>query len=389
MLIILVPAALAVLAALLVFGGRPRSRPLGGWATGIAATASLAVTAARPAGAAGPAPGILGSLEAIALLALLVPAVRHPPIPQAVAVGLATHLAVTLWVLRAWEPKMGGTVVGGCLFWFLMATGAATGGAYLRVLDVRRVRSVAEGRLRQRLDLARDLHDFVAHDVSEIVAQAQAGLFVGESDPEVALTALRRIEEAGFRALTSMDRTVHMLHDDEDGDSRSAAHGIEELSDLVARFDASTSARVRLDLDLDRDLDLAPVTRVSREVSTTAYRVVVEALTNVRRHARDADVDIAVAVASVAAAAVDAAAADEPGAASSLTVTVRNGRSGQRSANRPNRPSRANRRGGLGLPGLAERVESIGGTLTAEPCDDGGWQVTALLPLGKSVTPAR
>ncbi|MEV5011741.1 histidine kinase [Streptomyces sp. NPDC055692] len=365
MLINIVPAVLAGLAALSVFAGWPRSRSRIAWATGIAAAASLLVTAAHPAGATGPTPGTLGTLEAIALLTLIVPAVRYAPIPQAIAAGLSAHLAVTLWVLRAWSTELGGSVVGGCVFWSLMATSVAAGGTYLRVLDERRTRSVAEGRRRQRLDLARDLHDFVAHDVSEMVAQAQAGRFVGEHDPGLALAALRRIEAAGLRALAAMDRTVHMLHD-EDGDSRQAAHGLAELSELVERFDHSSSARVRL------DLPPRTVEDVPREVSTTVYRIVVEALTNVRRHAPDAEVAVMVRTS-----------ASTLPPASTMTVTVKNGPSTRRPSNR------ADRRGGLGLPGLAERVESLGGTLTAGPCDDGGWQLTAELPLAPTATPAR
>jgi DNA-binding NarL/FixJ family response regulator len=115
--------------------------------------------------------------------------------------------------------------------------------------------------------------------------------FVGQTDPAVALAALKRIEEAGLRALTSMDRTVHMLHDVEDGDPRQAAQGLGELPELVARFRDSTSAQVSL------DLDPAAVADSSREVSTTVYRIIVEALTNVRRHAPDADAAIRVLIA--------------------------------------------------------------------------------------------
>lgn len=353
------PAVLAGLAALVVLGGWPRSRPLIAWATTVAAAASLVVTAAHPAMATGATPGLIGTLEAIALLALIVPTVRYTPLPQAILTGMLAHLAVALWVLRAWSSDSVRGIVGGCIFWSLMATGAAAGGAYLRILDARRTRSVAEARRRQRLDLARDLHDFVAHDVSEMVAQAQAGRFVGEGDPAVVLAALQRIEEAGLRALTAMDRTVHMLHDDEDGDSLHAAHGLDELPELVERYGDSTSARIRL------DMDAAIVGDVTREVSTTAYRIVVEALTNVRRHASDADVAVAVAESTA-----------------TLSVAIKNGPPEQRRSNR------GERRGGLGLPGLAARVESLGGALTAGPCDDGGWMLTAVLPLTPAQTPA-
>ncbi|MFJ1757385.1 sensor histidine kinase [Kitasatospora sp. NPDC088134] len=354
MLIIMGPAVLAGAAALLVHAGRSRSRPLVARATGVAAAVSLAVTVARPAGTAGLGPGTAGTLEALALLALLVPTARHAALPQAIVAGTLAHLAVTLWVLRAWNTDSVRGTVGACVFWSLLATGAAAGGAYLRMLDTRRVASVADARRRQRLYLARDLHDFVAHDVSEMVAQAQTGRFLGAADPGVALDALRRIEEAGLRALAAMDRTVHMLHgpDGPDADPRHSPGGLDELPELVGRFRESSAGRT--------ELALAPglFDQVSREVSSTAYRIVVEALTNVRRHAPDTDVTVT----------LDRSAAR-------LTVEVGNGAPAGRAQ------QRGERAGGLGLPGLAERVTALGGSLTAGPRPDGGWLLAAELPL--------
>lgn len=351
-LIIMVPAVLSGAAALLVFAGRSRARPLIAWATGAAAAMSLVVTVAHPSGAAGPGPGTVGTLEAVALLAVLVPTARHAPPPQAIAAGTLAHVAVTLWVLRAWSTDSVRGIVGACVFWSLLATGAAAGGVYLRVLDARRVSSVAEARRRQRQDLARDLHDFVAHDVSEMVAQAQTGRFLGSDDPRVALDALRRVEEAGLRALAAMDRTVHMLHDQRDGDPRHSVKGLDEVPELVRRFRESSAGRT--------ELAITPglLDQVAREVSGTGYRIVVEALTNVRRHAPDADVTVTL-----------------DRSASGLTVDVSNGAPVGRSR------QHGDRAGGLGLPGLAERVASLGGSLTAGPRPGGGWHLAAELPL--------
>ncbi|GAA3038620.1 hypothetical protein GCM10020000_16020 [Streptomyces olivoverticillatus] len=90
-------------------------------------------------------------------------------------------------------------------------------------------------------------------------------------------------------------------------------------------------------------------------------RVVVEALTNVRRHAPDAS-EVRVKVARTA---------------DALTVEVVDDGTERRALS-----GRAERRGGLGLPGLAERVESLGGTLRAGARDGGGWRLTAELPVG-------
>ncbi len=88
---------------------------------------------------------------------------------------------------------------------------AATAARYLEALEVRRARSVAEARRAQRLALARDRHDFVAHDVSAMVVQAQAAQVVGAREPREALSALKRIEQAGLHALSAMDRAVDAL----------------------------------------------------------------------------------------------------------------------------------------------------------------------------------
>ncbi|WP_169515731.1 histidine kinase [Amycolatopsis nigrescens] len=101
----------------------------------------------------------------------------------------------------------------GAAFWALGPAFAAAVGLYFRYQQNARDRAVAAARRAQRLDLARDLHDYVAHDLSEMIAQAQAAQLAGEPDPAV-LVALRRIETAGLKAMSSMDRTVHMLHED-------------------------------------------------------------------------------------------------------------------------------------------------------------------------------
>ncbi|WP_145806249.1 sensor histidine kinase [Kribbella amoyensis] len=217
---------------------------------------------------------------------------------------------------------------------------AAVGGAgrYLHLLDRRRVRAVHEARQAQRLGLARDLHDFVAHDVSGIVAQAQAGQV--SKDPAIAQEALRRIEAAGLRALASMDRTVHLLS------PGPARYGLADLPDLVEQYAS------------DVTLELPPL-EPPREVGAAAYRIVAEALTNIRRHA-PATTRITVAVGQ---------------AADRLTTVVTNHTTNAT-------PVRSSRRGGgLGLVRLTELVEALGGELEAGPVP-GGWQVSATLPLG-------
>jgi signal transduction histidine kinase len=142
-----------------------------------------------------------------------------------------------------------------------------------------------------------------------------------------------------------------------------------DLRELAERFAAAGPVAVHLSVDPRIETPppggAPPGGAVPREVASTAYRVVREALTNVRRHAHPAS-QVAVSVRLT----------DDPPA---VTVTVTDDATA-----RPHRTAAGHgvtRRGGLGLPGLAARVEALGGTLRAGPQPAGGWQVTAVLPL--------
>jgi signal transduction histidine kinase len=259
--------------------------------------------------------------------------------------------------------------------WAVAAGLVAAAGYYLRSLETSRARSVADARRDQRLQLAGDLHDFVAHDVSAMLALAQAGQLVVDHDPARTRDVLGRIERAALQALASMDRTVQVLHD-ADGPERPAGTGRPadpvdrppaDLRGLAERFAAAGPVPVHLCIDPRIDTP-RPGGAVSREVASTAYRVVMEALTNVRRHARLASqVTVSVRL-------------SDDISAGAVTVTVTD----DATAARPHRVGPAHggtRRGGLGLPGLTARVEALGGTLRAGPRPAGGWQLTAVLPL--------
>lgn len=258
---------------------------------------------------------------------------------------LATVLLPPRVLVMAPATSDAAAVSSSMLMWLLGATIAALVGLYLRTQDNQRVRSLAALRHAQRLELARDLHDFVAHHVSGIVVQAQASQVVAQTDPAVAVQALQKIEEAGTAALTSLRRTVGMLRE-APGES-TLPHGLADLPEMVERF-SSTGKTVAL-LTVESDVD----DRLPPEVTTSAYRIVLEALTNVRRHAPQAStVDIQVSRAG-----------------NDLRVVVEN-----------DGPSAEPGRGGFGLIGLTERVETVGGTLSAGPSGI-GWRVAAVLPV--------
>ena len=159
---------------------------------------------------------------------------------------------------------------------------------------------------------------------------------------------LAAIESAGAGALSSMRRVIGLLRADDEGGGR--APGPERLSDLVERFAASgSSVRLRLP-DGPEDPDWPP------EVNTTVCRVVQEALTNVARHAAGAR---------------------------EVTVALAHDRRAIRVEVTDDAPPGAPRfphSGGYGLVGMRERVEALGGTLSAGPGPDAGWSVLATLP---------
>jgi signal transduction histidine kinase len=350
--LISIAAAVAVLAVVLL-----RLGSAGAVASGIAASVvSLGVTALLPFLRPPPLHNVAALCllsETLAAMVLLAVAVRRASAPAAVVVGGICGGALTVLPLRvavdSAVPPTAVEVLALCLLGSTAAFVAAGAGGYLRVLDRRRVEAVLEMRRAERLAFARDLHDFIGHDLTGIVLEAQAAQLV----PERATAALRRIEELGASALTSMDHTVRVLHEPATADA--PVGGLADLADVVRRFRADGVVTLHVDAGL--------VETVPREIGAIAYRVVVESLTNVRRHATHATA-VRVAVAVSAGPTLEVSVTDDGTSA----VTGRD-------------PGRS----GLGLVGLTERVESAGGTLTAGPAAPRGWRVRASMPLPADV----
>jgi signal transduction histidine kinase len=256
-------------------------------------------------------------------------------------------MAVLLWPLRFVQPPAWAERVQLLGFGTGALAVAALIGRYLGALDQRRHRELAAARRAQRLELAHDLHDFVAHDVSGMVAQAQAGAILAQLHPEQAAAVFQRIEQAGQQALASLDRTVRLLRTDQRTGDREPQHGLDDLPALAARFSAAGTVEVRL---------RGSARPVRREVGATAYRLVVEGLTNVRRHA-PAATGVEVALRTT-------------GGRLEVRITD-DGGPGER---------RTRRDGGHGLAALAARVEALGGTFDSGRTTK-GWQLRALLPL--------
>ena len=336
--------------------------------TGLAVGGSVAATALAPERLADPGDVPYVTAEIVAMLGLLFLNLRDAPTLSGVAI-LAVLAAIVAIAVPASDADL--TEKAAWLGVWLAAVALSAGAAtYLNWVDRGRRAAVAAARRRERLELARDLHDFVAHDVSAIVAQAQAAQYAGRTDPNLLMAALGRIEDAGTNALGSMDRTVRMLHEaatgeDDDAVTERAAdlrrRSLEDLSDLVRRFEDSGPVRVTLDQPPGSTADLPA------DISLTAYRVVVEALTNIRRHAPEAtNVRIATSRRSEPVQALEVSVANDV-AAGPLEPRI----------------GPSDREGGRGLIGLRDRVETLGGSFQAGP-SAGGWRVVARLPLGEA-----
>ncbi|MFI7636627.1 sensor histidine kinase [Nonomuraea sp. NPDC049400] len=290
-----------------------------------------------------------GMAETGSLLILIIGVLRHvEPVRRAAllaCVGLIVLMAEA--VGRQYHNA-------GLVFSFLLFAGwsTATGvGGYLRFQQERRVEAVHSVRRAERLELARELHDLVAHYITGIVVQAQAARTVAETSPEAVTPALDAIAAAGSEALTSMRRMVTVLRTEDDA-ARKPGVTLADLRMLTDRFSADgPQVAFEIGQGLD-DRTLPP------EVMTTLHRVLQEALTNVRKHAsRAAWVE-----------------ADLRRHEKAVVLRVRN--FGAASDPRVSRLG-----GGFGLVGMAERVEALGGRLHAGPSPQGAWEVVAEFPL--------
>ena len=366
------PAALAAAALLVTLAGGPTSRRSTGLLLVAAAAASLATTAVvvlADGVDVRSTPGFSTQAEVVAILVMIVVSARWAPSRHAViGTGLAAT-AVGVIVLRFRYAGDDGVTIVGIAAWAIVALSASAVGLHLRSLDERRVRAVWEAQRAQRLHLARDLHDFVAHDVSEMLAQAQAGQVLAADHPQCEAT-FSKIEQAAQRALRSMDQTVQILH------AVGLPHGTDELGlnvgpfslsdlgDVVARF--ADANGLDAELRIEKEVAQHQLQNVPHEVSATLYRVAVEALTNVRRHAPGASTVTVELRRSVL-----------PGGDEGIELSLID----DAPHDPPASPDPLSRQNGLGLPSLAERVQGLGGQFLAGPVDPAGWSVTATVPL--------
>ena len=258
------------------------------------------------------------------------------------AAGLAVILmAATLGFVVSWTglaDAVGGTAV-------LMSAFAL--GLSVRTEHGARDRRLEQVKTEERVQLARELHDTVAHHVSAIAIRAQAGRALASTSPASSLEALEVIEVEASRTLAEMRSMVRVLRNQEPADY-APQPGVGDLKGLATASPAGPRVTVSLTGDL---------TGLPAAVDVAVFRIAQEAVTNALRHARNAtlvDVRVDADGRSVRVRVDDDG---DPGPAEAVPVT------------------------GFGLTGMAERVSLLGGSCRAGSRPDRGWAVDASLPL--------
>ncbi|MDQ7907692.1 sensor histidine kinase [Phytohabitans sp. ZYX-F-186] len=204
----------------------------------------------------------------------------------------------------------------------------------------------------ERARIARELHDVVAHHISMIAVQAETARLTTAGLPEEGAQRFSAIGDTARTALTEMRRLLGVLREDAGTTpTRRPQPSLQQLNQLIDEARASAGASTRLIVH-------GHVAPLDPGVELTAYRIVQEALTNARRHARGAAVDVELDY-----------------AADALRVRVRDNGPG---------PPPGSASGGHGLLGMRERAAMVGGTLHTGPAPASGFLVEAVLPLGSA-----
>lgn len=236
------------------------------------------------------------------------------------------------------------TTIGEAIAGFTIALLPAAIGAAVRFQVGSRARDLEQARLLERQQLARELHDTVAHHVSAIAIQAQAGQAVAAEDAQAATGALRRIEEEATKTLREMRAMVGALRSGDNGAEYAPQPGVADIPAL-----ASGVSGPPITVELAGDLDGLPAS-----VESALYRLAQESVTNAVTHARNATrIDVRVVGSDEAVRLVVTDDGEGP-----------NGRSPH----------------GFGIAGMAERAELLGGRLEAGPDPGSGWKVEAVVP---------
>lgn len=258
-----------------------------------------------------------------------------------IVIGLALTLIAHVPGAVVNSTSLGELAIADVFFLFVAAVGVA-----MRYRSSSRLRELDQVKLREREQLARELHDTVAHHVSAVVIQAQAGRTLAAAEPAAAVAALEVIEEAAKRTLAEMRTMVGVLRQGEAPDL-APQRGVAEIERLASR----TGDLPNVDVELSGDLDALPPL-----LEAALYRLAQESITNAVRHAHNAS-RITVCVVG-----------DDDCVRLTVSDDGDEGAFGARSSS------------GYGLVGMTERAKLLGGTLVAGPSPERGWKVSAMLP---------
>jgi signal transduction histidine kinase len=215
----------------------------------------------------------------------------------------------------------------------------------------------------ERLRIAREVHDVVAHSMVAINVQSGVAAHLLDEDTEQAREALTQIRRTSGEALADLRATLGLLRDPGQEAPVGPAVGLDDLDAVADRLRATG-------VDVTVDVDMAGA--VPTPVLSACYRIVQEALTNVLRHANARTANVVVR-------------ADED----MLTIVVTDDGTGaaQRTTGsrtpspaQPAKPAAS----GVGVRGMRERADALGGTLHSGPGAEGGWRVEATLPLTRA-----
>ena len=204
----------------------------------------------------------------------------------------------------------------------------------------------------ERMRIARDLHDVVAHNISVINVQANTALHLMDRQPDRARSALTTINEVSGQALVELRSVLGVLRAVDEGAPRAPAPGLARLGDL-----ADTAAAAGLAVQVEESGQRVPL---PSDVDLAAYRIVQEALTNSARHSGGTNALIRIVYGKDA-----------------LVVEVDDDGGRRPPGRSPGQPHGT----GSGIAGMTERAAALGGTLQAGPRPGGGFAVRARLPL--------
>jgi signal transduction histidine kinase len=302
---------------------------------------------------------LLGLVNGAALLApaiALYSVTSRGSLRRALAWGAVTLVA--LMIATGARNPFGHITGGGFYLIPALVTAAVFGGiaaaSRRAYLDSVRVQAEEDARRRldeERLRIARELHDVVAHTMATINVQAATALHVLAAQPETAAGALQAIKTASKDGLRELRTILNVLRQADEDDPTAPAPGIPQLETLVAG-----ASQAGLETTLATTGTQVPV---PAPVGLAAYRIVQESLTNAIRHAGPATATVSLRY-----------------DADTLRVEITDTGLGAPAGDLLQGAS-----GGHGLAGMRERAASVGGTLETGPVPGGGFRVRATLPI--------